>query len=631
MTRCPLALDPRALLQGRSFMAKVRTALLSRFCADLIRLRGVFGTLPISLLLWTSALGQMPPRTEDVFADPMRYEDVEHSAVSNVGIPSDSTPGNIDNTWKSGYQRVADRIGFLSTYFTFSYFFILGLLSFYGVRNYRLIYLFLRYRHFVPRPKMAFAQSRLPRVTVQLWVFNEMYVAERLIDAVAALDYPRECLEIQVLDDSTDMTQIIASMAVDKYYRQGYEITYVHRKSREGFKAGALEAGLKKASGEFILILDADCVPRRDCIRRMIHSFTDERVGSVQVRWSHINADYSLLTKAQSIMLQAHFVVGQTARNRGGDFLDIQGTTSMWRRNAIEWSGGWQHDTLAEDTDLSYRAQLMDWRFVYLVDDDVPSELPVEISGFKSQQRRWGKGRIQVGLKMIGRVLRDPRLAFKVKFEQFIRLSGTLAAPLATVFSILNLPIAIARSYDLGLFLFFIQALPIVVYSILSIGLFYVVAQWHLYPKTWRESLKYIPFAMTVRIVLAFSNARTVIGTLFGVAVPFVRTPKYATDATRRIITAAAQDMGTRHVLDKPPRHVAFILSLVLSNKHREPFLGDLDEDYRRLRDKSGSRVAKFWYYRQALKSLAPLVGRRIRRAVSLAGISFWLRRLIGR
>ncbi|HWC76074.1 MAG TPA: glycosyltransferase, partial [Blastocatellia bacterium] len=421
------------------------------------------------------------------------------------------------------YLNVNDSI---DLYFMFAYFGILGLLSAYGFYRYRMIYLFLRYRNYKPKPAAVFAPHKLPRVTVQLPLFNEMYVAERLIDSVAALDYPRDLLEIQVLDDSTDGTTGIAAAAVKKYFDQGFHISYHHRDNREGFKAGALAAGLKKATGEFVLIFDADFTPRPDCIRRMIDYFTDERVGMVQMRWSHINADYSLLTKVQSIMLDGHFVIEQSARNRCGGFFNFNGTAGMWRREAIEWSGGWQHDTLAEDTDLSYRAQLMGWRFVYLVDDDVPSELPVEINAFKSQQRRWAKGLVQVGLKMMMRILRDPRLPLQVKLEQFFRLSGNLAAPLVIVLALINFPVLIVR-YNQGLFHLFLLDVPILAFSTLSVVAFYLVAQWHLDPQNWRKSIKYMPVVMSMGIALTLSNARAVIEALLGVKSPFVRTPKY--------------------------------------------------------------------------------------------------------
>ena len=358
-----------------------------------------------------------------------------------------------------------------------------------------------------------------------------MYVAERLIDSVVKLEYPRELLEIQVLDDSTDDTVEIASRVVKKYFDQGFDITYHHRADRTGFKAGALEAGLKKSSGELILIFDADFAPRPDCIRRLIDYFTDERVGMVQMRWSHINADYSLLTKVQSIMLDGHFVIEQTARNRAGGFFNFNGTAGMWRREAIEWSGGWQHDTLAEDTDLSYRAQLMGWRFVYLMDEDVPAELPVEINAFKSQQKRWAKGVIQVGIKLMGRMWRDPRLPLRAKLEQFFRLTGNLAAPLVIVLALINLPILIVR-YNQGLFHLFLLDVPILTFSTVSVIVYYLVTQRHLHPQTWKQSIKYIPFVMSMGIALTFSNARAVMEAIFGVKTPFVRTPKYRIEET---------------------------------------------------------------------------------------------------
>jgi cellulose synthase/poly-beta-1,6-N-acetylglucosamine synthase-like glycosyltransferase len=468
----------------------------------------------------------------------IRVEDNETSEAEWLIAHQVIETGNIDidkfvaSSFNQGGRYPEGNISYLNVndsvdlYFMGAYFGILGLLSAYGVYRYRMVYLFLRYRGHKPEPAARFQPDKLPRVTVQLPLFNEMYVAERLIDAVVKLDYPRELLEIQVLDDSTDETRSIASKAVDKYFAQGVDITYHHRSHREGFKAGALEAGLRKSSGEFVLIFDADFAPRPDCIRRVIDYFTDERVGMVQMRWSHINADYSLLTRVQSLMLDGHFVIEQTARNRCGGFFNFNGTAGMWRREAIEWSGGWQHDTLAEDTDLSYRAQLMGWRFVYLVDEDVPAELPVEIEAFKSQQRRWAKGLVQVGLKMMKRILRDPRLPLRVKLEQFFRLTGNLAAPLVIVLALINLPVLIVR-YNQGLFHLFVLDVPILTFSTLSVVAFYVVAQWHLHPNSWKSSWKYLPLVMSMGIALTFSNARAVLEALFGVKTPFVRTPKY--------------------------------------------------------------------------------------------------------
>ncbi len=444
-------------------------------------------------------------------------DDIDKFIASSEAQGGRYPAGNIS------YLNVNDT---LDLYLMAAYFAILALLSVYGIYRYRLIYLFLRYRNHRPQPKAQFSPNRLPRITVQLPLFNEMYVAERIIDSVVKLEYPRELLEIQVLDDSTDETREIAERAVKNYFAQGFDISYHHRTNREGFKAGALEEGLKKSSGELVLIFDADFAPRPDCIRRMVDYFTDARIGMVQMRWSHINADYSLLTRVQSLMLDGHLVIEQTSRHRSGGFFNFNGTAGMWRREAIEWSGGWQHDTLTEDTDLSYRAQLMGWHFVYLVDDDVPAELPVDINAFKSQQRRWAKGVVQVGLKLMGRMWRDPRLSLQVKLEQFFRLTGNLAAPLVIVLALINLPIIIVR-YNQGLFHLFVLDVPILTFSTLSVVAYYIVPQWYLNRKSWWRSLKYMPFVMSMGIALTFSNARAVIEALIGVKSPFVRTPKY--------------------------------------------------------------------------------------------------------
>jgi cellulose synthase/poly-beta-1,6-N-acetylglucosamine synthase-like glycosyltransferase len=481
------------------------------------------------------------------------------NAAIDKHLGSSSPQGGGYPAGNLSYLNISDA---LDLYLMVVYFGILGLLSLYGVYRYRVIYLFLRYRKHAPKPKARYAANRLPRVTVQLPLYNEMYVAERLIDAVVAIDYPRELLEIQVLDDSTDDTREIASSVVSKYFEAGFDISYHHRGDRRGFKAGALEEGLKRSSGELILIFDADFTPRPDCIRRMVDYFTDERIGMVQMRWSHINANYSLLTRVQAIMLDGHFVVEQTARNRVGGFFNFNGTAGMWRREAIEWSGGWQHDTLAEDTDLSYRARLMGWRFMYLVDEDVPAELPVEINAFKSQQRRWAKGVVQVGLKMLGRIWRDPRLSLTVKVEQFFRLFGNLAAPLVIVLALINLPILIVR-YTQGLFHLFVLDVPILTFSTLSVVAYYVVPQRYLYPKEWKSSLKYIPLVMSMGIALTFSNARAVIEALMGVRTPFVRTPKYRIEDGRDETWVKKEYTATR--LSIPVLELLFAVYFVMT------------------------------------------------------------------
>jgi cellulose synthase/poly-beta-1,6-N-acetylglucosamine synthase-like glycosyltransferase len=411
-----------------------------------------------------------------------------------------------------------------------TYFGILLLFSIYGFYRFRLVYLFLRYRGYRPQPKGYFAEAELPRVTVQLPIYNEMYVVERLLHAVAALDYPPDRLEIQVLDDSTDETSEICRRLVEQYQAEGRNIVYLRRGERTGFKAGALAYGLARAHGDFIAVFDADFIPRPDCVRRMIHYFTDPQVGMVQMRWSYINADYNLLTRIQQIMLDGHFVVEQTARSRSGSFFNFNGTAGMWRRTAIEWSGGWQHDTLAEDTDLSYRAQLFGWKFVYLLEEDVPSELPVDMNAFKVQQRRWAKGVLQVGFKLIGRIFRSP-LPWSVKLELFFRFTNNANAPLFLLLSLLHWPVLIAR-FNQGWFHLLILDVPILLFATASVLAFYGVAIWHLSPD-WKRQAKYLPLVMAMGIGLALNNARAALEAFLGVRSPFARTPKFKIESKR--------------------------------------------------------------------------------------------------
>jgi cellulose synthase/poly-beta-1,6-N-acetylglucosamine synthase-like glycosyltransferase len=405
------------------------------------------------------------------------------------------------------------------------YFTILGLLAILGIYRLRMVYQFWRYRHVKPQPKRRFAENEAPRITVQLPLFNEMYVVERLLDAVTGLDYPRHLLEIQVLDDSTDETASVAWAAVEKHKQLGFDIQYIHRDDRTGFKAGALENGMKTAKGELIAIFDADFMPKPDCLRQMVDFFTDERIGMVQMRWGHINANCSLLTRVQEILLDGHFIVEQASRNRTGAFFNFNGTAGMWRREAIEWSGGWQHDTLTEDTDLSFRAQLMGWKFVYLLDEEAPAELPVEMNAFKAQQRRWAKGLVQVGLKLMPRLWKHPHLTFQQKVELFFRLFGNCAGALLIALSLLHLPVLIVR-FNQGLFHMLLLDAPLMIFATLSVVSFYGTTIYYRYPnQKWRLLL--IPLAMAMGIGLVFSNTRAVLEALFGIQSGFVRTPKY--------------------------------------------------------------------------------------------------------
>jgi len=410
-----------------------------------------------------------------------------------------------------------------------AYFAILGTLAVYGAYRIKQVIDFWRYRRFVPKPVAQFTPEDLPVITVQLPLFNELYVVERLLKAVTAIDYPREKLEIQVLDDSTDETVKLAEAVVARYAEQGFDIHYIHRSDRTGFKAGALENGNKTAKGELLAIFDADFVPKPDCLRKLVDFFTDPLVGCAQMRWAHINGNYNLLTKLQTIMLDGHFVVEQTTRNRTGGFFNFNGTAGIWRRKAIEMSGGWQHDTLTEDTDLSFRAQLMGWKFVYLLDEESPAEIPVEINAFKAQQRRWAKGVMQVGLKLYPRIWLAP-LPLRVKLEMFFRLTGNISYPLMIIASLLQFPLLLVR-YNQPFYHLMVLDLPLLFFSSISVVLFYGTAVWYLDDKR-APRLLHLPLVMALGIGLAFSNARAVLEALMGVKTEFVRTPKYQVEDT---------------------------------------------------------------------------------------------------
>jgi cellulose synthase/poly-beta-1,6-N-acetylglucosamine synthase-like glycosyltransferase len=407
-----------------------------------------------------------------------------------------------------------------------SYFFVLLILAVYGWHRYYMVYLYMKHKHEKPVPLAQ--MDPLPPVTIQLPLYNEMYVVDRLVDAVCQIEYPRELLEIQVLDDSTDETREIAELAVRRHKAQGVDIKYLHRSDRTGYKAGALDEGLKVAGGRFVAIFDADFVPKPDFLLRTIHYFSDPAVAMVQARWGHINENYSLLTKIQAILLDAHFVLEHGSRNRGGCFFNFNGTAGIWRREAISDGGGWQHDTLTEDLDLSYRTQLKGWRFVFLPDHVAPAELPVEMNAFKSQQHRWAKGSIQTFLKLMPRILRSDQ-PFKVKAEAFFHLSANLNYPLMCVLSVLMAPSMIIR-YNMGWYEMMLIDIPLFLAATASVANFYMVCQRELYPTTWTERLKYLPLLMSIGIGLAVNNTKAVIEALFHKPSEFARTPKYGVE-----------------------------------------------------------------------------------------------------
>ena len=431
----------------------------------------------------------------------------------------------LDKTFQGLYHTDGFDLALLIPYFV-----VLILLAGYGAHRYMLVYLYYKHKNRrTTEPADYFAE--LPRVTVQLPIFNEQYVVERLLDAVCRLKYPREKLGIQVLDDSTDETVEVARALVGRYAALGNPISYHHRTNRNGYKAGALAEGMKAAQGEFIAIFDADFTPPEDFLLRTIHHFTDPKVGMVQTRWTHINRNYSFLTQVEAILLDGHFVLEHSGRARTGLFFNFNGTAGLWRREAIEDAGGWQHDTLTEDTDLSYRAQLRGWKFVYLQDVECPAELPVEMTAFKTQQARWAKGLIQTGKKILPRVLRsDAPLHSKV--EAWYHLTANLSYPLMVILSVLLLPAMIIRFYQ-GWFQMLYIDLPLFMASTFSISSFYLVSQRELFPRSWPRALVYLPFLMALGIGLTVTNTKAVIEALIGKESAFARTPKYRVESKR--------------------------------------------------------------------------------------------------
>ncbi|MSP60916.1 MAG: glycosyltransferase [Myxococcales bacterium] len=403
---------------------------------------------------------------------------------------------------------------------------VLLTLALYGFHRSTLVYLYYRYKRNVPQPKGHFSEAELPTVTVQLPLFNEMYVAQRLLDAVANIDWPRDRFEIQVLDDSTDETQEICQAKVAEIAATGIDIKYIHRTDRTGFKAGALKHGLSTSRGEFVLVYDADFLPGANILHETVDFFTDEKIGMVQVRWGHVNRDFSRLTQVQALMLDGHFVIEHTARNRSGRFFNFNGTAGIWRRTAIDDAGGWSHDTLTEDMDLSYRAQLRGWNFVYLPDVVSDAELPVEMNSFKSQQFRWAKGSIQVAKKLLPTILRSD-VSFNVKMEAFFHLTNNFAYPLLLLLSMLLLPNLLVRTRH-GWREVVLIDLPLFFGTTLSIASFYITSQREIDKDGWPRMLKRLPLVMSLGIGLCINQTRAVVEALFvRSSGEFVRTPKH--------------------------------------------------------------------------------------------------------
>ncbi len=426
------------------------------------------------------------------------------------------------------------------------YFAVLGILCLYGMHRYMMVYLY--YRHARRAPRIVKTFEDLPPVTVQLPLFNELYVAERLIDATCAIDYPRGLLQVQVLDDSTDETRETARRKVEEWRARGLDVEYIHREDRAGFKAGALDHGLKTAKGLFVAIFDADFVPQPDFLRRTVHFFTDEKVGCVQTRWGHINKEYSVLTRLQSIFLDGHFIMEHAARNRSGRFFNFSGTAGIWRREAIDRSGGWQHDTLTEDLDLSFRAQLKGWKFLFLPEVETPAELPVEMNGFKSQQHRWVKGSMQTTKKLLKDVVRA-RIPFHVKAEGIVHLLGNTAYILTFVLALLMFPVTWFRP-RLEMRTSVVLDLAVFAMATLSVCLFYLASQREIngFRGVFRAIL-YTPMLLCMGIGMCISNARAVLEGLLTRGGEFVRTPKYNIHENRDTFMAKKYRVSLKRII----------------------------------------------------------------------------------
>lgn len=401
------------------------------------------------------------------------------------------------------------------------YFLSLSILFGFGIHGLVLLY----YYHKTSKDVSTEVEipKQLPRVTVQLPVFNEMYVVERLVKSVCNIEYPKELLEVQVLDDSTDETQEICKNIVAEYKELGYDIVYIHRTNRQGYKAGALKEGLVVAKGEFIAIFDADFVPKSEFLMKTVPHFQNENIGMVQTRWEHLNEDESYLTKAQALALDGHFVIEQQVRNKAGFFINFNGTAGIWRKSCIEDAGNWQSDTLTEDLDLSYRAQLKGWKFKFLNDVTSPAELPADINALKTQQFRWTKGAVETAVKLLPKVMKAD-LSFNVKFECFIHLTSNIVFPFIILVALLNVPLVIIKNTVVGVDVYY-SLMSVFVLASVSTFLFYTFGQKAIH-WDWQRRLMLFPVFLAGSMGFAVTNTKAVFEGLIGKKSEFARTPK---------------------------------------------------------------------------------------------------------
>lgn len=402
------------------------------------------------------------------------------------------------------------------------YFFSLCVLFGFGIHGLVLLYYYYKTQN-VSYPDEELPKD-LPIVTIQLPMYNELYVIERLIRSVCNMKYPKEKLEIQVLDDSTDESAVLAQKLVKEYQEKGFDIQYIHREDRSGFKAGALKYGLEFCKGEFVAIFDADFIPNENFLIKTIPHFKNPNVGMVQTRWEHINEDYSFLTKTQALALDGHFVLEQQVRNKAGFFINFNGTAGIWRKKTIFDAGNWQADTLTEDLDLSYRAQLKGWKFIYLNNVTSPAELPADINALKTQQFRWTKGAVETAKKILPMVFKA-KLSLKLKLESFIHLTSNIVFPFIIIVALLNVPLVIIKNNVAGFDKFY-TLMSVFVLASVSTFLFYMYAQKAI-NLDWRKRLLLFPIFLAGSMGLAVNNTKAVFEALINKKTGFSRTPKY--------------------------------------------------------------------------------------------------------
>ncbi len=409
-----------------------------------------------------------------------------------------------------------------------AYFAVLLMLASYGLHRSHLVLTCLRFRkrlREMSKDPAPVPDAELPQVTIQLPLYNEATVATRLLEHVARIVYPRDRLEIQVLDDSTDETRSLLRTEVDRLRQLGLDVAYLHRVDRTGYKAGALDAGLKVAKGDLIAIFDADFLPQPDFLSRIVPLFVaDEKVGMVQARWGHLNRDHSLLTRTQALMLDGHHLVENRARSAAGWLFNFSGTGGMWRRQAIDTSGGWQHDTLTEDLDLSYRAQLAGWKFLYRENVVSPAELPEDVSAFRAQQFRWAKGTVQTARKLLFKKVLRSNLSIGQRVEAFFHMTPHFAYPLMVTLSVLLLPALLLMPATNASTMLLVD-LPLCLGTTGSLAAFYAMAE-KAQGRRRRDAFKQLPALLALGVGLAPHLSKAVFEGFHSMAGEFVRTPK---------------------------------------------------------------------------------------------------------